>query len=317
MRRRPVLVVDNSILAATAACPSLAAIRYVLHRAAEDGGSAPMRAGTAVHEALGAFFATGGDVDAALNALKTNYAAWATANVPADDRLGLTNVERVVTRWMEVHPPSAWPFTIPDPAYVERPFQVPLTDGIDFVGRMDALGTDPAGGWWVVEIKTTGRLDERWARRWRMSSQVTGYTWGAGEELGRGISGCFVLGLEMGKLPDDPKRKCKTHGVAYLECGSLHAKFEMRVEPRAPHQLAAWRTEAERLAHTFKALTESVADAEGLASLSYRGLFNGTCSDCAYRDFCAMGRPAPYLATMTTHQEWKPLEHARLVPAAQ
>jgi len=306
------LIVDNSILAAVAACPSLAAIRYVLHRAAEDGGSAPMRAGTAVHEALGAFFATSGDRDAALVALRASYLTWAQANVPADDRLGFANVQRIVERWMEVHPPGAWPFVIPDPAYVERPFQVALTDGIDFVGRMDALGTDPAQGWWVVEVKTTGRLDERWARRWRMASQVTGYTWGAGEALGRTISGCFVLGIEMAKLPDDPKRKCKTHGVAYLECGALHAKFEMRVEPRAPHQLAAWRGEAERLARTFAALTSTVTDAAGVAALSYQGLFNGTCSECAYRDFCAMGRPAAFLETMTREERWDPLEHARV-----
>jgi hypothetical protein len=309
------LIVDNSILASVATCSTQGALRYALGYAARDE-AAYLRAGTAVHAALGAYLATQGDETAALAALAADYQTWAGANVPDTDRLSYHNVRRIVSEWMRTHPIRGLPFVIVGPEWVERPFQVPLAPGIDFVGRMDGIASDPAGVEWIVEIKTTGRMDDRWRRRWRMASQLTGYTWAGEMERGRPVAGVYVVGIEMAKLPDDPKRKCKTHGVAYIECGALHANHETLIEPRAPHQIRQWHRAAVGLAQRYVALTVAVKRPEDVRAVTMEGQFTGACGECFARDWCAVGRGAQYVESLFEHRPWNPLAHAGVGPEA-
>lgn len=302
------MIVDNSILSSVATCSTLAGLRYALGYAGRDEAGY-LRAGTAVHEAMGAYLAYG-DPQRALAALETNYAVWALANVPVGDRLSYGNVKRVVSEWMRTHPIAGLPFKIVGPEWVERAFQVSLLPTIDFVGRMDAVAADPAGVEWIVEIKTTGRLDDRWRRRWRMASQLTGYTWAGEQERGKPVAGVYVVGIELAKLPDDPKRKCKTHGVAYIECGALHAQTETLIEPRARQQVEQWYDTAVKLAVRYRALVNAVRDAADVRSVHMEGQFTGACSECFVRDWCATGRDPAYVTGLFEHKPWDPRVHA-------
>jgi len=301
------VIVDNSILTAMATCPTQAALRYVLGLTMdEDRG--PLRAGHTAHAVL-AKYLQGASADEALtDASVIEYLEWATGAIEVNDRLSYDNVTRIMRRWMETHPLGGLPFRV-KPELVEVGFAVPLEEDVIFVGRMDGLAQDANGAWYVLEHKTTGRLDEMWRRRYRTSGQITGYVWAAQQHIGEPVAGCFVNGIEFGRLPTDTK-KCRTHGVPYPECGVLHAKFEMLIEHRAPHQTAAWREDAVRLARRFKALKATVTDLEDIKDVPTFGQLTGACILCQFADFCAVGRPVAAGRAMLRYEPWSPYEHA-------
>lgn len=302
-------IVDNSILTAMATCPTQAAIRYALGLAMPED-KAVLRAGSLAHEIL-AEHLRGQAVDEALTVVAVaDYIEWATGTLADNDRLHHDNVLKVMRRWLDTHPVSGLPFTVPA-GLVEVGFGVPLTDDILFVGRMDALAQDASGAWYVVEHKTTGRLDETWRRRYRTSAQITGYVWAAQQHLSAPVAGCFVNGIEFGRLPTDV-RKCRTHGVPYAECGPQHARFELLIEHRAPHQLEAWKADAITLARRFKDLKNRVTTLEDVAgqSIPMFGQLNGGCGLCQFADYCAVGRPISVGKSMLVYEPWSPYAHA-------
>lgn len=299
-----VTIVDNSTLTAVAACDTQASLRYVLGLTMQED-QAPLQAGTLAHAVLAGHLS--GNIAFAATAID-EYRQWSKDAVPERDRLTAANVEAVLARWIETHPISGLPFTV-KPELVEVGFAVPLVDDIVFVGRMDALVQDAQGAWWVLEHKTTGRLDETWRRRYRSSAQITGYVWAAQQYLQAPVVGCFVNGIEFGRLPTDTK-KCRTHGTPYAECGPQHARFDMLVEQRAPHQLTAWRDDAIRLARQFQALKAAVPTAEAVPNMPMQGQFTGACTWCQFRDFCGVGRPPAMTSTIMRYDPWSPYEHA-------
>lgn len=299
------IIVDNSILTAMAACPTQAALRYALGLTMDED-RAPLQAGHAAHLVLAAHL-QGKPLTETLHAL-AEYTEWARDHVEANDRLAAHNVEAILGRWVTTHPVAALPFAV-DPALVEVGFAVPLDTNIVFVGRMDALVRDENGAWYVLEHKTTGRLDERWRKRYKSSAQITGYVWAAQQYLHEPVAGCFVNGIEFGRLPTDTK-KCRTHGVPYAECSVLHARFDLLIEHRAPHQLAAWADAARRLARRYADLCLRVGDLKDIATVPMLGQFTGACIECQFADFCSVGRPLQAGEAMLRHEPWSPFEHA-------
>lgn len=300
------LCIDNSTLTAMATCPSQAAIRYVLGLTmADDRG--PLRAGTLAHAILAAHLS--GNPDPLLVAEVAAYLEFATGAIEPGDRLSYDNVVKIMKRWIETHPVSGLPFQV-RPDLIEVGFAVPLADDVIFVGRLDGLVQDHAGAWYVLEHKSTGRLDETWRRRFKTSAQITGYVWAAQQHLNAPVAGCFVNGIEFGRLPTDVK-KCRTHGVPYHECGTLHARFDMLIEHRAPHQLEAWKADAVKLARRFRSLKEQVGSLEDVLNVPMTGQFvNGACGFCAFNDFCAVGRPPATGRLMFSYEPWSPFDHA-------
>ena len=61
---------------------------------------------------------------------------------------------------------------------VEFRFEVPITDGISYVGSLDML-IEEDGKYWIVENKTAGRLDKNYVDRLPLDTQITGYAIGA------------------------------------------------------------------------------------------------------------------------------------------
>lgn len=302
-----VIIVDNSILTSVATCPTAAALRYGLGlTVAEDSG--PLKAGHMAHAILAAHLSGKAIDDCLADPEVADYVAWATGAITDGDRLAGDNVLKVMRRWIETHPVAGLPFR-PVPELVEVGFGVPLADDVLFVGRMDALAQDASGAWYVIEHKTTGRLDEMWRKRYRTSGQITGYVWAAQQHLRAPVAGCFVNGIEFGRLPTDVK-KCRTHGVPYAECGTLHARFDMLIEHRAPHQLEAWREDAVRLARRFASLRAQVADLADVRAIPTYGQLTGACINCQFADFCAVGRPVEVGRAMLRYEPWSPFAHA-------
>jgi hypothetical protein len=302
-----VLVVDNSILVAMATCPTAAALRYALGLTLQED-SAPLRAGHAVHETL-ATYLRDRDPDAAMAVLVKEYREWATQAVEPVDRLSAGNVEAIMKVWMATHPVSGLPFRI-EPGLIEVGFAVPLAENILFVGRMDGLVQDASGAWYVLEHKTTGRLDERWRKRYRTSAQITGYCWAAQQHLQQPVAGCFLNGIELGRMPSDPVRKCRTHGVPYAECGPLHCTADLVIEHRAPHQTAAWHESAVRLARRYAHLVAQVGSLNDISPVPMVGQFTGACVDCQFSGYCAVGRPQSVAEAIMRYDPWSPFDHA-------
>lgn len=304
------IIADNSILAATQRCDTEAALRYVLGFVAGED-AAPPKAGTAVHEALAAWFKSRGVAAAGMAALEKEYRAWAEEFVPTpDDRLSWINVRRVMRQWFASHTVERFPVKI-EPALVEVGFALPLSPDVIFVGRMDAIGHDDRGAWAVVDHKSSGRLDETWRKTHRMAAQMTGYTWAAMHHVTAPVIGAYINGIELSKLPDS-NRKCRDHGVQYAECGDLHARFEMLVTQRPPHTQAEWQATALELAARFGDLQERVKTLDDVHKVRTQGQFTGACARCQFATYCREGRPTkgPQVGALLRHEPWSPYDHA-------
>ena len=304
------IAIDNSVLSATQTCETQAALRYVLgYDSAED--RAPLMAGTAVHAALAAWLKSGGSAADGMRAFEVEYMPWALANVlGTDDRLSFANVHRVMEYWFDVHPLSSWTVAV-KPELVEVGFAVPISDEIVFVGRADGIGQDPRGAWLVLEHKTSARLDERWRRTHRLSAQITGYTYAMQQHVNAPVLGALVNGIELSRLPNS-SMKCRKHGVAYHECGQLHARFEAFITQRTPEQHEEWKRTALVLAREFLALKERVKTIDDIHKVRTNGQFIGACSQCPFINWCSLGRPmdARTIDAMFTYSPWSPYLHA-------
>ena len=306
------LYIDNSTLKAVARCSTEALVRYGFGYVANDDESAPLRAGTDAHEALADYF-RGQPADVALATFEHRYAPWADEHIDPNGpqaRFTFLNLYRILTQWFATHPLHTLPFA-PQPDFVEIGFAYPLDDHIIFCGRLDALVTDrERGDFYVLDHKTTGRLDLTWARSFRQDSQISGYVWAAEQTLKQPVMGAFLNGIEFSKLPSDPTRRCREHGVVYAECGLLHARSEIHITQRTPEQLERWRTNALVLAHRFRRFLLEHPDLTALTNVPTEGIFHGACNWCQFNDFCAVGRPTQYATTMLTKNEWKPYDYA-------
>jgi hypothetical protein len=92
------------------------------------------------------------------------------------------------------------PFVSWGKAAIEFSFGIPLPVlhpetgmPIIYCGRFDMLG-EQHGLLWVVDEKTTERLGETWSKRYELSSQFTGYCWGA-KQHGYPVVGALIRGI--------------------------------------------------------------------------------------------------------------------------
>lgn len=302
------LALDNTILRTTARCSTEVTLRHV-HGLTSEEDSAALAAGTAAHEALAVCMRGGVGGLGVFDSLYRQYShEHKLSQDPRLQRLSWENTRAVLARWFEVRPAHTWPF-VAIPELVEVAFELPLDDAGDFVftGRLDAIVRDKAHGQlYVLDHKTTGRIDSGWAGAFRLDSQMSGYVWAAQETLGERVAGVYINGIEFAKLPSSD-RKCKDHGVQYAECSAEHAKFELLQFDRSPDQLATWRQTALQLANKFANLKENFGERESLTTVPHEGTFHGACRYCQFSEFCAAGRPVNSLDALFIHRPWTPL----------
>jgi hypothetical protein len=309
---------DNSILRTVAECSTKAAVLHLLHRTHQEE-RAELRCGQAVHVALADWLA-GADRDTMLAAFAGHYADWSRANVPDDHRLTHANVAAILAEWTRRYPKERLPLTVA-PSMVEVGFVVPLlarrpgVPAVSFTGRLDAIGRDQLGDYWVLEHKTTGRITDYWRNRYRLDSQISGYVHAARLTTGQRVVGVMVNAIELKRLPFSD-RKCKVHATLYHECAPLHAEFEMLPLTRTDEQLARWQETARRLAARFLVLREQVTGFGDIARLPMEGTFNYGCAWCSLKDYCAAGRLPAHAATMLVEDEWRPFTIPTTAPPA-
>lgn len=301
------VVCDNSLLADAAACDLRTVLRHV-HGFVSRDEQAQLKAGSAVHECFAAYFETG-SAHAARATFAAAYCGWALANVAANDRLSWNNTSRVVDEWLARHPIRDIPFEILRldgvPA-VEIGFAMALTDDVTICGRIDAIGVSKVDGKiQVIENKSTKSINDFWKSKFRLASQVTGYTAGAIEHLGREVTCTLINAIEFKWLPASD-RKCATHKVVYAECGQLHANFEMIPIERTAEQIEAWKFTAIGLARKFAWLREAYRDRASLHDVPQQGLFTDACMFCFAKEWCAADRPIALLDSMFVTEPWEP-----------
>lgn len=324
------VIVDNTILASTAACSTRTALHYVLGLTTE-GEAKALVAGQYVHEVL-AWWLMKFPPDVALARLD-GYKKWAKAHgIADDDRLAYRNVKRIMQQWMQTRPLNKWPLVV-EPTQVEvplvgvlgflpdakKPTKIAVVEKgerryhkgeprVVMVALLDALGQRRTGGHYSIDHKSTQNVNEYFKDEQEDSSQFTGQLWLAGEN-GHTLHGIFINAVELWTVPSS-SRKCKTHGTLYSECGITHLKHFLFPVNRSEHEIATWPVTARMLATKYLRLRRDVTTIEDVRELPMEGRFTRACRNCAFRKFCKGGRQT-FQAKEFVKQEWHPLEHAK------
>lgn len=298
---------DNSMLKAFAECEMAGWLRYIQHRTTPSEKAA-LRAGGDTAKAL-ALLRQGHGVEVALAEFDRQYQAWSAKHVPAGDRLAWQNCRVVLEQYMKF----GWPeqqqrFTVVH-ELIEVAFELPL----DATGEIMYMGRTDAGGFWdgldmvVFDDKTTGSLNEYWAKKWRMDSGQSGYVW-ALRQLGYpSVIGTVINGIEYRQLPSDPSRKCSTHKQSYAECRPRHAKYGFYGPfPREPQFLEEWRADAISLAQRMRQVADEAPTLEYARELPMTGQFKGACGNCEFMDLCLSGRSPALIEANTIELKWDP-----------
>lgn len=308
------LVVDNSLLKDTV-CTTKALLRHK-HGYTSREDSAALKAGSAAHAALAAYFDPQADLGGplwrprALDVLKRDYAAWSHANVPPDNRLSYENVSRILGAWFDAHPIDSFPFKV---RHVETGFSFVLTDWLTICGRIDMDAEMSDGSLYVVDHKSTGNITPWWLAAFRLDSQFSTYVSGMIEHLGGSkVAGGIVNAIEFSKIPAS-NTKCRQHGTPYAECGVQHVvdRSQMITVDRTPRQLAQWRRDAIKNARKYRDACEMYPELRDITRAPMEGTFYGACTNCSFKDFCEAGRPMDLVDSMLVVDRWEPFAHSQ------
>ena len=288
--------VSYSTLRNVASCDTRTALANILRLTKpRDEEDAALLAGTAAHEALAAFLG-GSPTPFAVATFVAKYQQAADALNPGlypwQQRLTMTNTRAIMERWFETHPVERLPFRV-RPDLIEVGFKLPLVDGVNLHGIIDVI-VEYQGDLYVVDHKTTGRIDSTWRHSFRLDAQMSAYVWAASETLGTRVRGIFINGIEFCKLPTSDK-KCKEHNLLYSECGPEHATFEMPQVDRSDVELQAWLKDTTVLAQRYRHLVQTVTSIDDVTEVLQQGTYNGSCRFCSFKDFCENERRAPGL----------------------
>lgn len=314
-----VLHVDNTILSSFATCPTYAVVRYHYNKRPFGYSNNPMIAGSALHKAIEQHY-QGKSREEVVATLWEHYYEYATQNIASDDRYSWNNISAVLISWIMRHPVEQLPYTVPSDNFTEIPFAYQLDPNVPdivYVGMIDAVVAQRAGsmipeelraqqGLYVLDTKSTGRLDESFKKSFHLSSQMSGYVWAANFMFPeQEIVGVYINGVATTVVPTSD-RKCSVHKRPYSECGFMHPAHEL-LGPflRTPEEIEEWRWDAVTLAREWKRQVDQQGDSEDMSLVPQTGKFvYGACSRCELLDFCRLGRP---LKTYDwEHYQWLP-----------
>lgn len=305
-----ILYVDNSILTTLATCETKALMRYGYNLIPIDASVGPLRAGQAVHKALEVHY-TGGTLEESLIALFDDYYEYAIAHEEEGNRLCYTNVVEIIKSWIWHHPLEKLPYkVIPDA--VEMPFCLPLNDSgsIQYVGRIDAGVSNTSGaGYYLLDTKSTGRIDNKFHAQFYLSTQMSGYVWALEQLQSKPVTGIYINVVDMRSVPNNPKRKCSQHKAPYSDCGFLHMNHQLAGPYyRNQLQLYIWHRNAIRLAQKWMNLLDHHLDEiDFITSAPQSGMFiYQACTLCELHAFCRGGRNVNSLDHQFVLEPWWP-----------
>lgn len=318
-----VLVVDNSILAATARCPTYAYVRYACGLATRKTSLA-LASGSALHVGLAVWLETD-DIKAAVEACADNYEPAVdrylqkieAKELPADDRRFEPEWVTAVLHQYLTRYQGKWPFKVLKGS-TEKPVSAPFPDAnlpsgksVLYVARLDGIVRRwTEGGKWNLDWKSTRKASDWWISKQQTSSQFTGQRWLAEQTGSDEIEGVILAVLE---LPEKHRseNKCKDHKVNYQECSIRHAGSHFVYITRGRAEMEAWKWTARGLIREYDRLLTR-AEEDGIAAvhdIPMRGRFNEGCTFCEMKQFCDLGRnvKAANLRATFVDQPWNPL----------
>ncbi len=299
------IIVDNSRLTATAKCSTQAVLSYILGLTTKKAKVAAF-AGTCGHHIFDALF-SGKDKVEAFSRFDADYKQFAEDNM-VEERLTHQNVRDILDEYWERESKKEWPF-IPMVEEIEKGVLVPLIPEMDiwFYGKIDMPARDAQTGTLVVvDHKTTGKITGWWTGKFGLMSQMDGYMWSLGEKYNEPCNKVYINAVEFSKLPAS-EMKCKTHGLKYIECRRLHAKWQLLVTNRTHESLLEWKATAIHITHKYLEL-KKYNMIELMPMVRMQGKFSDSCTFCDFSDFCKSGRTPQAAKELLVPGPWKPWE---------
>jgi hypothetical protein len=235
--------------------------------------------------------------------------------VPEEERFERNNCIAIMERYCDVRPVDKFPFNVIETEVVRG---MELAPGYNFWVTRDLLGQDKQSGFLVpVDHKTTRLLTAWFARKYRLTSQMTGYAWFTAQEFQQPVHDCYINALEIGKLPNSDKR-CNKHStpgntVKFSQCFAQHANFQLYQYTRAEHQIERWKQEALAFAKEAEMLMRAFSELEMLQYARRDGAFKDSCTFCEHKEWCAAGFKPQMAQGMTVYEPWSPWDRGQLV----
>ena len=319
------LVVDNSILSATARCHTYSYVRYALGLRTRVEALA-LEAGSAIHVGMEHWMTDKQrSVPKAVQAMAEYYEPVVASYLRSveQDRLGKDDArfepERVEAIFHQhlTQLSEQFPFLVIKGA-VEKPVSAVLRPGILYVARLDAIvRRSDAGEKWSFDHKSTRKITDWWKDKQKVSSQWSGQVWiGKQQESEHNLAGIILHVIELPE-PHVSGNTCREHKVPYTECSIRHAGYDYIYVTRSEPELEAWELSANRLATQYQKLVKRAGEEgiEGVREVSMQGRFNEGCVFCDMKEWCRLGRNTSERVVRATfqHSEWNPLKQKEVV----
>ena len=304
---------DNSLLKDFAECIVRGVVK---HRFGLRGKGEKIAAdiGNAYHAALELHF-QGQSTPVVVERFKQEYdQIIPPGQQPEEKRFERQNCIDIMEQYCEVRPVEHYSF---------RPVSFEQVRGIElardeqgelvFWVKRDMLVEDKAGGQrYPLDHKTTGKVTAWWAKKFRQSSQLSGYAWFTRQETGSPVGQVGVNAIEVAALPGSSKR-CATHGVPYLQCRLDHCVFQVFTYERTEDQLEAWKRDAIELAKMARTYMSVFQTIEMLRYAPRTGAFSESCIFCEVKDWCAAGFEPKMCEALTVYDPWTPWEKGKRI----
>jgi hypothetical protein len=314
------VVVSGSTLKDATTCTLADVLRHALKRTVPDENG-KRTCGSAVHVGMAEFLKASpqdaGSSEIALEVFDDTYKDWSDAHCLPEEWIGddgasrlspnprrWENVRVILSEWFDAHQTLDYEAV---PGSVESDFSLELAEGYIYRGRFDAL-VRRGGKLWVLDTKTTGKLDGNFWRSFVLDATLTGYVWAAEQLFKEPVAGVIIEGIQIKEIPRSNTmcRKPYSHGMTYAECGHLHCKWETHDFARSPHEVSQWYRGAITHAKTHETWMKFMRDADQFAidCTPTEGAFQyRTCTYCDFFKFCEAGRPMDRLEEMTVEVE--------------
>jgi len=260
--------------------------------------------GNSVHDGLEVHFGGG-------NGLESEGAFYNTYHrlimepgyVVEEDRLGLENVRKIFKHYIMRHPVDQFQWEIIE---LEKSAGVRVTDAWEFWFKRDMLLRGKDGFFYPLDNKTTGRVNQWWAKDFNYSSQMSGYCWATERERGTPCSGAYINAIELGLLPSGVK-KCSVHKVSKDECALNHTNYQIFHTARTPEQIKAWLAQACSLAAKAIFAGTAYGSLELLQYAPREGqfIYKG-CSGCEFGKWCRLNFEPGMVDEFTVLDPWAP-----------
>lgn len=226
---------------------------------------------------------------------------------PTEEKYQYHNIEVILDAWYQqqhaIYEQMTW---IASEEYFEIPFGDIAGYSVVYYGTIDAR-VEWKGLHYLVDLKTTGRLDDDKERGWRMSSQFKGYCWAASQLGYDNIKGVLIPAVEIKKVPPYDRnlsKKCSVHKTKYSECQVAHVKTKIGGPFRfSNNQIIQWKED------TFRTVADAIHIKDTWERHKILPRMDGTwlwpgCERCQFQPWCEAGRPLGGVEQLMVHVPW-------------